>query len=30
MNTISQRGERDFFDALVIGSGVAGLIFCQN
>ncbi|HVV67582.1 MAG TPA: L-aspartate oxidase [Gammaproteobacteria bacterium] len=28
MNTISQRGEREFFDALVIGSGVAGLIFC--
>ena len=28
MNTISQRGEREIFDALVIGSGLAGLIFC--
>ena len=28
MNTISQHGARDFFDVLVIGSGLAGLMFC--
>ncbi len=28
MNLISQRGERKYFDLLVIGSGLAGLYFC--
>ncbi len=27
MNTISQRGAREFFDVLVIGSGLSGLLF---